>query len=113
MGLTFLKLYAGDLGKLEQQWRVLDMLPWQNTEGVKTKQFWIEVKNHVDATGERDFAELGSFALSLLALPFSNAAVERTFSEINFINNKLCNRMTEGLLLNILRIRAFFQRHEI
>ncbi len=111
--LSFLKLYAGDLGKLEQQWRVLDTLPWQNTEDVKTEQFWIEVKSHVDAAGERDFAELGSFALSLLALPFSNAAVERTFSEMNFIKSKLRNRMNDGLLMNILRIRAFMQRHEI
>ncbi len=24
----------------------------------KTKQFWIEMKNHVDAAGDKDFAEL-------------------------------------------------------
>lgn len=56
--LSFPRLYAGDLGKLEQ-W------PWENTEDFKTKHFWIEVKNHMDAAGCKDFDELGSFALSL------------------------------------------------
>ena len=111
--LSFLHLYTGNLGKLDQQWRVLDTLQWDNTEDCKTEQFWIEVKNHTDAAGDKDFAELGSFALSLLALPFSNAAVERTFSEINLIKNILRNRMKDSLLENILCIRAFMQRHGI
>ena len=40
-------------------------------------------KIDTDAAGERDFRELGRFALSCLALPFSNASVERTFSQNN------------------------------
>ncbi|TNN39643.1 hypothetical protein EYF80_050190 [Liparis tanakae] len=111
--LLFLNLYTGNLGKLDQQWRVLDTLQWENTEDCKTEQFCIEVKNHIDAAGDKDFAELGSFALSLLALPFSNTAVERTFSEMNLIKTKLLNRMKDSLLENILRIRAFIQRHGI
>lgn len=66
--LSFPRLYAGDLSKLEQQWRVLDTLLWENTEDFKTKYFWIQVKNHMDAAGCKDFDELGSFALLLLVM---------------------------------------------
>ena len=37
--LSFLHLYTGNLGKLDQQWRVLDTLQWENTEDCKTEQF--------------------------------------------------------------------------
>ncbi|XP_067295921.1 protein FAM200A-like [Pseudorasbora parva] len=111
--MSFLCLYTGDLAKLDQQWRVLDTLAWEYTEDCQLEKFWIDVKNHRDAAGDQDFYELGSFALSLLALPFSNAAVERTFSEMNLIKTKLRSRMKDTLLENILRIRAFMQRHGI
>ncbi|CAK6966677.1 hypothetical protein EYF80_050190 [Scomber scombrus] len=52
------------------------MLQWKNTEDCKTKQFWIEVKNDKDDASDEDFAELGLFALYLLALPSSNKAVK-------------------------------------
>lgn len=51
--------------------------------------------------------------LSLLALPFSNQwLVECTFSEMNLIKHKLCCRMKDIHLDNILCIWAR-QRHEI
>eukprot|EP00064_Thunnus_orientalis_P000323 superscaffoldBa00000016_g323 len=108
-----IKMDDGDLGKLDQQWRVLDMLKWENTEDCKTEQVWIEVKNHKDAVSDEDSAKLGSFAISLLASPFSNAAVECTFSEMNLIKTKLGNRMKDSLLENILHIRASMQRYGI
>lgn len=41
------------------------------------ENFWMKVYYHKDASGEEDFQELGQFILSLLALPISNASVER------------------------------------
>ncbi len=61
------------------------------TDDSDVEQFWINVCNHRDLSGEKDFKELSQFALSLLALSFSNAAVERVFSQMNLINNKLRN----------------------
>lgn len=91
--LSFFRLYTGDLGKLEQQWRVLVTLLWENTEDFTTKHFWLEVKNHMDA-GCEDFDELGPFALSLLAM--------------------LTTQMTlHSFMENIICIWAFVQRHEI
>jgi len=73
--LPFFHLFKGDLGKAEQQWRV-PSLEWNNTEDGKTEDFWVEVSAYTDTAGDRNFEDLGNFALSLLALPFSNAAVE-------------------------------------
>ena len=49
-------------------------------------KFWVGVANHKDASGENDFSELSDFILSMLALLFSNSAVERAFSQMNLIN---------------------------
>ncbi|MGH0151419.1 UNVERIFIED_CONTAM: hypothetical protein FKN15_020229 [Acipenser sinensis] len=105
--LSFLPLYNGDLGKLEQQWRALNNVHWEHTEDNQIEEFWVEVAKHTDAAGDKDFTELGRFALSLLALPFSNASVERAFSQMALIKTKLRNRMQEKLLENILRVRAY------
>jgi len=66
--------------------------------------------HHTDATGEHDFSVVGKFALSVLALPFSNigyAAVERTFSQMNLIKSKLRSRMHQDLLESILYVHGF------
>ncbi|XP_037392558.1 uncharacterized protein LOC119263025 [Pygocentrus nattereri] len=100
----------GDIGKAEQQWRIIHTVDWKNKEDNQIEDFWIEVAMHTDAADDRDFEELGNFALSLLALPFSNAAVEHSFSQMNLIKNKLQNRLEQKTLLNTMRIRAYMQR---
>ena len=73
--LSFLPLFQGDLAVLDQQWNQLSSVEWPMTDDVE--QFWVGVANHKDASGENDFSELSDFILSMLALPFSNSAVER------------------------------------
>ena len=46
-------------------------------------------------------------ALSVLALPFSNAAVQRTFSQMNLIKSKLRSRMHQELQESMLYVRGF------
>ncbi len=111
--LPFFHLFKGDVGKAEQQWRVIHTLEWNNAEDGKTEDFWVEVSAYTDTAGDRNFEDLGNFALSLLALPFSNAAVERSFSQMSLIKNKLRNRLEQNSLLNIMRIRAYMQRRNI
>ncbi|XP_062972283.1 uncharacterized protein LOC134392146 [Elgaria multicarinata webbii] len=111
--LSFLSLYRGDHLKLEQQWRNLDTVSWTNTEDSQIEQFWVEVAKHTDEVGDKDFVELGLFALALLTLPFSSAAVEGTVSQMNLIKHKLKNRLQDSLLENILRIRAYMHRNKI
>jgi len=92
---------------VEQQWNRLSTVSWQNTDDSDLGRLWVDVVNHTDATGELDFSVVGKFALSVLALPFSNAAVERTFSQMNLIKSKRRSKMHQELLESILYVRGF------
>ena len=48
-----------------------------------------------------------------LALPFSNSAVERAFSQMNLIKTKFRNRMQQDMLEALLRIRGYMARNNI
>ncbi len=102
--LSFLPLFQGDVGILDQQWSRISSLEWAVVGDSDVEQFWVNVAAHKDMSGSRDFQELAGFALSLLALPFSNASVERVFSQMNLIKTKLRNRMQQGLLEAILHV---------
>jgi hypothetical protein len=60
------------------------------------------------AEGTLRFPDLGRFALRVLSLPFSNAAVERAFSVMNAVKTKVRNHMSIDLLAAILRVRLRF-----
>lgn len=90
--------------KVEEQWRQIHLIKW--TETKDTKYFWNEVLELKDAEGVVRFKELGSFAVSLLILPHSNADIERIFSQMNIIKNKQRNKMKLKLLTSILTIRS-------
>ncbi|KAK3873245.1 hypothetical protein Pcinc_021731 [Petrolisthes cinctipes] len=107
--LSFLMKYSGDIGKLDEQWQLLGTVSWPMDVLDNEEQFWMTVHDHHDASGEQDFKEVGQFALSMLALPFSNASVERVFSQMNLVKNKLRNRMQNKSLENTLHVRAFMQ----
>ena len=78
------------ISAVENQYRTIHLTSWKNT--TVTKQFWAEVFRHKDAFGENLFQELLEFAISILVLPHSNAEVERIFSSMNNLKNKLRNR---------------------
>ncbi|KAK3870852.1 hypothetical protein Pcinc_023963 [Petrolisthes cinctipes] len=108
--LSFLMKYSGDIGKLDEQWQCLGTVSWPMDVLDNEENFWMTVHDHHDsASGKQDFKEVGQFALSMLALPFSNASVERVFSQMNLVKNKLRNRMQNKSLENTLHVRAFMQ----
>lgn len=103
--VPLLKLFKGDIGLLDTQYRQLCFLPWKNVTKNDTASFWVEVLHFTDASGERCFKELAEFALSLLSLPLSNADVERVFSHMNLVKSRLRNRMRNEMLSAILHVR--------
>ncbi|KAL3201567.1 hypothetical protein MRX96_012600 [Rhipicephalus microplus] len=76
------------------------------------KSFWREVHSYKDACGENPFAELAGFAMSMLVLPYSNAEVERTFSQLNVVKSKLRNKLKPETTNAILVVRAGLKRHQ-
>lgn len=88
----------------EMQWKNLPLVEWTMKDS--TSSFWAEVYYFKDAGGNNPFKELASFALHLLALPFSNAEVERVFSQLNLVKNKVRNRMEGNMINAIIMIRS-------
>ena len=112
--MSFIALHNGDITKIERQWNHINEVEWRKQySGADVEQFWGDVHRYTDAAGDRAFRELALFVLSLLALPFSNASVERCFSQMNLIKSKLRNKMKQDMLESILHIRAFMTRRGI
>ncbi|XP_053960547.1 uncharacterized protein LOC128864816 [Anastrepha ludens] len=97
-----------DVDNLKRQYDNLQYNTWQNVEN--TEKFWAEVYNYKDSTFTNPYKELASLALKILSLPWSNAEVERLFSQVNLIKTKLRNRMNCTVLSSILAIRYGLRR---
>ncbi|KAH8008740.1 hypothetical protein HPB51_003387 [Rhipicephalus microplus] len=78
----------------ETQWRNLRHVKWCCTD--TTDGFWAEVGSYRDAHGDNPFAELDTLAMTVLSLPFSNAGVERCFSDMSIVKSKRRNRFHPG-----------------
>lgn len=91
------------LGKIIDQYQNNNFVKWINVSN--TGLFWAEVHAYRDASGNNAFEELAKFALQLLSLPWSNADVERTFSQLNLVKSKIRNRMQLTTVNAILHIR--------
>ncbi|XP_046869672.1 uncharacterized protein LOC124462142 [Drosophila willistoni] len=98
-----------NIDEIERQYNELTLISWENTED--TIKFWVEVLNYRDSGGNNRFSKLSSVALEIHSLPWSNAEVERVFSQVNLIKNKIRNRMNVDTLNSILTIRSGLSRH--
>ena len=96
------------LSDLELQWQKMNFVEWENV--TDTVLFWAEVSKYRDASKENPFRELCNLAKMVLVLPWSNAEVERCFSEMNIAKTPHRNRMGNTMLNSILTIRAGLRR---
>ncbi|XP_029443390.1 uncharacterized protein LOC115083609 [Rhinatrema bivittatum] len=103
--LELIKLFRGDIGMLDLQYKSLSLVQWKTADDTNPEALWREVYNFRDASGDRAYGTLALFALSLLALPLSNADVERVFSQVKVIKSKTRNRMATATLSAILQVR--------
>lgn len=94
---------------IETQYEKIHFVKWQNTDN--TIKFWHEVSSYRNANGENPFKNLCDLALTFLILPFSNAEVERIFSQLNIVKNKTRNKLSLEIVNSILTIRYGLRRH--
>ena len=106
-------LFKGDVGQLDIQYKSANLVQWKTADNMNPEALWVEVYNYRDASGERIYADLALFALSLLSLQLSNADVERVFSQVNIIKSKTRNRMISSTLSGILHVRYGMKRQGI
>ncbi|KOB77549.1 Metallophosphoesterase 1 [Operophtera brumata] len=85
------------------EWNALHRTTWNSTQ--HTEEFWVEVYNFKNAVGDRTFCHVSKLALGIMSLPFSNAVVERAFSQVAIIKDKLRNRLAINTAESILRVR--------
>lgn len=97
------KSICEDVDSTINEWNCLHRIEW--TELEDSEAFWIEVSHNKNAVGETRFGNITKLAIALLSLPFSNAAVERAFSVVNIIKDKLRNRLSIISTEAILRVR--------
>lgn len=62
-----------------------------------------------NACGEYQFNLLPNFALKMILLPICNAVVERVFSIMNATKTKVRNRMSQHMLIALIRIKIHYQ----
>ncbi|CAI6354474.1 unnamed protein product [Macrosiphum euphorbiae] len=75
------------MDKVNHQWNNVTSIKW--IERINTTKFWKEVDDYVDASGNNHFNELCKLSKRIIVLPFSNADVERLFSQMNIVKSKL------------------------
>lgn len=85
------------------EWNLLHIKQWSQLS--TPEEFWAEVFEYQNSAGQQQFGNIARFSLAMLCLSFSNAVVERAFSIINIIKNKLRNRMAIITADAILRLR--------
>ncbi|XP_015377532.1 PREDICTED: uncharacterized protein LOC107171790 [Diuraphis noxia] len=94
-----------EIENTETQWRKINLVSWKHTNS--SIDFWTEVKEFKDAAQCYIFKELANFSLTVLCLPWSNAAVERIFSQMNIVKSKARNKIAA------LPQHPYFRNHEL
>ena len=86
------------LSTLESQ---IKQVAYLINENDTTESFWIRMY-YAEVGGNFKFRELARGVIKMLALPISNAEVERTFSASNYIKSSRRHWMKKELLENVL-----------
>ncbi|KAK4297981.1 hypothetical protein Pmani_029642 [Petrolisthes manimaculis] len=94
-----------DLDGLENEWSSIGLQQWPKSCLGNLISFWTEVNEKENSAGEKLFSNISSLVLSLLSLPFSNATVERIFSQMNVVHSKPRNRLNVRSVEALLQIR--------
>lgn len=92
-----------DIDAVTREWNLLHSAQVKNNES--TERFWADVYSINDASGSKRFENISKLVLALLSLPFSNASVERAFSIVSIVKDKLRNKMSVAMLQAIMHIR--------
>lgn len=106
-----IKLFYVDvemIDKVMKQIKNLKLFEWN--EKNDSLKFWVEVKNYKDASNIQTFSELADMAINMLCLPWSNAEVERIFSQLNVLKTKIRNRLNSETINKILTSKYGLKR---
>ncbi len=96
---------------IQTQYRRIGLHPWREEEvfaaGLprEAEEFWSKVLDYQRSDNVKPYRELAQYALAALAVPVSNAVVERVFSHVTYVKSKYRNAMSSSMLDAIIRVR--------
>lgn len=100
----FLNIEA-DIESAVSEYHLLCKREWSSAASNDALKFWTQVYIESGQEENDPFFNVCKFALSILSLPMSNAAVERVFSLMSIVKSKLRNRLQGKTVNAILTVR--------
>lgn len=101
----FKKTVCNDVDSTIKEWNLLHNHTATVDNRTSTESYWSEVWDIKDAGGAQRFGNISKLVLALLSLPFSNASVERAFSILSIVKDKLRNKMSVAMVEAIMHVR--------
>lgn len=98
--------YLCELGpyQLDLEWRE-HSLEEKASQDLQWDEYWNVIKSTKRPTGEKKYPTLLKFVEILASLPFSNAAVERTFSLLKLIKTNHRSSLKSSSLVSLLQCK--------
>lgn len=101
IAVTF-KAICSNIESTNTEWSLVHRV---EVDAVTSDEFWGKLNLISDSAGQKRFPHISNLALALLSLPFSNASVERAFSIVNVVKDKLRNKLLVKTIDAIVRVR--------
>jgi hypothetical protein len=93
-----------DLHQLDLEWRE-HLLEEKVSQNLHWDEYWNAIKNTKRPTGEQKYPTLLKFVEILASHPFSNAAVERTFSLLKLIKTSHRSSLKSSSIVSLLQCK--------
>ncbi|KAH9631145.1 hypothetical protein HF086_001080 [Spodoptera exigua] len=105
----FPNIIIPDTENLHKEWKkhaFLDFSELNMSPDLPVEEYWNKILKMTDGTGEPMFPNLKEIIKVLLVLPFSNACVERVFSQLKLIKSDQRNRLNTDTIAALMATKA-------
>lgn len=107
------KHFIKDVDRCLSEWKMLSTEPilisFVTESPTNIIDFWFRVYGLQNSYNEPKYPNISKFALTLLTIPLSNASIERIFSQMNIVKNKIRNKLLVSTTESILLVRNCLQ----
>ena len=111
--ITFIKKHLSEIAilkryhrprKLDMEWRQHALEPKAKPD-LHWDEYWLNIRDITTPTGEAKYPVLMEFVGILASLPFSNASVERIFSQFKLVKTDQKNSLKSTSLVSLLQAK--------
>ena len=84
----------------------LNLSKFEYSEGLDVENFWISISK----SSNLNLVKSAYFMINLMLILNSNIYVERSFSKVNIIKNKMRNSLDVSTVSSIMKIKSFYEK---